>query len=204
MHAHRHAHIPPSTVLTAVAVTLLAAGVELAGSWRAGSLFLAADAVHLVAHLGIFGVLLIPMARWHEHGEDIATIGVLTLVLLVALGITYTSTRDLISPSNDPPEPAFMLLALVGLGANMTTAYLFKNPAETRWSFRAALAHELSDGALTVVGLAGALVISLFAWHWVDPSLSLVIGVWLGVWSMRLLQRRIRLGRGVWTLEEER
>lgn len=203
MHRHAHSHIPPRTVLTALAITMLAAAAELAGAWRGGSLFLAADAVHLVAHLGIFGVLLIPMARWHAQGEDIATIAVLTVILLIAVGITVASIRDVVATPDEPPDPSFMLLALLGLAANMGTAYLFKDPAETHWSFRVALAHELSDGALTVAGLLGALAIKLFAWHWVDPSLSLVIGVWLGVWSTRLLRRRIRLGPRVWTLEEE-
>lgn len=201
MHPHAHAHIPPRTVLTAMAVTLVAAGVELTGALNGRSLFLAADAVHLVAHLGIFGVLLIPTARWHERGEDVATIAVLVLILAVAIGITVTSVRELFAAADEPPRPSFMLLSILGLAANMTTAYLFKDPAETHWSFRAALAHELSDGALTVAGLAGALTIALFAWNWVDPALSLVIGGWLGLWSARLLGRRIRFGPGVF--EEE-
>jgi len=88
VHRHAsHAHIHPRTVLTAFAVTLLAAGAELAGSWSGRSLFLVADAVHLIAHLGIFGVLLIPTVRWHERGEDMATIVVLTVVFMIAIGI---------------------------------------------------------------------------------------------------------------------
>lgn len=213
MHRHAHSHIPPRTVLTALVITLAAAGVELAGAWQGGSLFLAADAVHLVAHLGIFGVLLIPISRRHALGrfgpaahervEDRATIAVLTLVLLIALGITGASLRHLASAPDEPPDPGLMLLALLGLAANMATAYLFKDPAETHWSFRAALAHELSDGALTIAGLAGALAIKLFAWHWVDPGLSLAIGAWLGVWSVRLLHRRVRSGPRAWTIEDD-
>ena len=121
---------------------------------------------------------------------------------MIAIGIMVASIRHMLGASDEPPDPGFMLLSLLGLGANMTTAYLFKSPAETRWSFRAALAHELSDGALTIAGLAGALAIKLFAWYWVDPSLSLVIAFWLGAWSARLLGRRLRLGRSVWTVDE--
>jgi Co/Zn/Cd efflux system component len=94
-----------------------------------------------------------------------------------------------------------MLLSILGLGANTTMAYLFRDPAETQWSFRAAPAHELSDGALTVAGLRGALAIKLFSWPWVDPGLSLAIGVWLGAWAARLVAR---FGRTTWTLEEGR
>jgi cobalt-zinc-cadmium efflux system protein len=205
IHRHGgHAHIPPGTVLAALGVTLVAAAVELVAAWHGSSRFLVADAVHLVAHLGIFGVLLIPTARWHESGEDMATITVLTFVLLIAVGITVSSLRALTAVPDGLPDPSFMLVALLGLGANMTTAYLFKDPAATRWSFRAALAHELSDGALTIAGLAGALCIRLFSWRWVDPGLSLAIGAWLGAWSTRLLARRFRQGRAGWMLEEER
>ena len=94
-----------------------------------------------------------------------------------------------------------MLLAVFGLGANLMTAFLFAAPSKTRWSFRAALAHELSDGALTVFGLLGALAIHFFGWHWVDPTLSLLVGLWLWVWTARLLLRWMRLGREAWMLE---
>jgi len=194
-----HPHVRPHTVLLALAVTLFAALIELFGSARSGSLFLAADASHLLAHIGIFFVLLIPTERrWHDRGEDFATIAVLLLVLSIATGIAWGSLNKLSDMPAEPPAPSFMLLALFGLGANLTTAYLFKSPAETQWSFRAALAHELSDGALTVVGLFGALAIKLFGFHWVDPGLSMAIALWLGIWSLRLLLRRVQIGRLAW------
>lgn len=200
-HHHLHRHVPPRTVLSALVITLAAAGVEFVGSWYGGSLFLFADATHLVAHLGIFAVLLIPAARWHERGEEIATLAVLALVVLIALGIMVSSGRELVAPRGELPNPTSMLLAALGLAANLATAYLFAAPSKTRWSFRAALAHELSDGALTVFGLLGALAIHFFGWHWVDPTLSLLVGLWLWGWAARLLLRWMRLGREAWMLE---
>jgi cobalt-zinc-cadmium efflux system protein len=195
-------------VLAAFAITLLAAGIELAGSLRGGSLFLAADAIHLLAHLGIFGVLLIPTSRRnsvpehaqiaHERVEDAVTISVLVLVLLIALGIAGLSLHGIAADAHEPPQPAWMLLACIGLAANIATACLLSKPARTFWSFRAALAHELSDGALTIVGLVGALFIKLLGWRWVDPALSLLIALWLGAWSIRLLAIRASRGRCAW------
>ncbi|HLY73961.1 MAG TPA: cation transporter [Planctomycetota bacterium] len=199
--ARTHSHVPAKLVLTATGITLLAGAVELLGAWRGRSLFLAADAIHLVAHLGIFGVLLIPPGRFHERGEDVTTVAVLLLVLIIAMGIAYASIRELISARGDAPEPLFMLLALIGLVANLATAYLLRKPAENLWSFRAALAHELSDGALTVVGLLGVPAIKIAGWPWVDPGLSLMIGAWLMAWSGRLLIRRVRGGPKIWGQE---
>src|SRR5438128_1836551 len=80
-------------------------------------------------------------------------IGVLGIVVIIALALTFHAADELHSGGLAPPVASYMLLALVGLAANLTTAYLFRDPAETRWSFRAALAHELADGALTIAGL---------------------------------------------------
>ena len=186
-------------VSVALAVTLLAAASELRGAWSAGSLFLVADVVHLVAHLGIFVVLLIPGG--HESGEDIATMAVLGIVVLIAAGIIATSINALLSAARHAPDPAFLLLSLLGLSANMTVAWLFRAPAASSWSFRAALAHEIADGVITVAGLAGALLIALFGWWWVDPGLSLAIGLWLDVWALRLVARRIRHGVSAWAVD---
>jgi cobalt-zinc-cadmium efflux system protein len=196
-----HHHVPARIVLLAMAATIAAASVEIVASWRGGSMFLAADAIHLLAHMAIFLVLLIPPTGWHDRGEDLASIGVVALVLTIASGIGLLSLRDLLRAGREPPHPALFLLSLAGLSANLFTALLFRRPSQEHWSFRAALAHELSDGALTIVGLGGALVIKLFALPWVDPALSLVIAAWLLFWAGRLAIRRVRSGAAAWRME---
>jgi cobalt-zinc-cadmium efflux system protein len=123
------------------------------------------------------------------------------LVLVIAAGIGLVSLHDLLHFDRKPPHPALFLLSLAGLSANLLTALLFRRPSEEHWSFRAALAHELSDGALTIAGLLGALAIKLFALRWVDPGLSLVIALWLIFWAGRLAIRRTRFGASAWRMD---
>jgi len=198
---HAHAHVSTRVVLIAAALTVAAASAELLGSRWSGSLFLTADAVHLIAHLGIFGILLLPTSRAHDRREDLASIAVLVIIALIACGIIGDAIEHLRASSGATPSPAFLGLSLLGLGANLATAYLFHDPARTRWSFRAALAHELADASITIIALAGAVAIALFAWSWVDAVLTLAVGVWLIVWATRLLVRRVRVGPRAWTLE---
>jgi cobalt-zinc-cadmium efflux system protein len=190
-------HVPAWRVGLAAALTLAAGLLELGISAHAGSLFLLADAVHLLAHLGIFLVLLLPPGRFHGEGEDVATVAVLVVVTAIAVWITLKSLRSLMTLPDVPPSAAAMLVSVVGLGANLVSAFLFRRPAATHFSFRAALAHELLDGGMTVAGWIGAGFIALFGWRWVDPALSLFIGGWLGLWAARLLFRRAREGAGV-------
>ena len=181
----------------AAAITVLAGGVELFASQASGSLFLLADAVHLLAHLGIFLVLLIPPGRLHGASEDLGAVAVLAIVVAIAGWVVWLSVDHLLHPPEELPDAAAMLVALLGLAANTCSALLFRKPAETHFSFRAALAHELSDGGMTLAGLAGAGCIALFGWHWVDPTLSLLMGSWLGFWALRLLVRRALRGAEV-------
>ncbi|HTA21067.1 MAG TPA: cation transporter [Polyangia bacterium] len=186
----------PGRVFIAAAVTVLSAAVEVVVARRAGSFFLLADAVHLLAHLAIFGVLLS-----QRHGsavrDDVSSCAVLTIVLAIAGVIGIDSLRAL-RVSEVEPRPAAFLFSLFGLAANLITAGLFREPSLTRWSFRAALVHELSDASLTLVGLLGAVAIAFFHLSWVDPGLSLVIATWLSIWAGRLLLRRVLHGPGVW------
>jgi Co/Zn/Cd efflux system component len=113
-----HEHAPARRVLGAVGITVVAAAVELAGSWSGRSLFLVADAVHLLSHVGIFAVLLAPRRWWHERWEDRTALAVLGLVAAIAVGITATSVYGLARGVDRPPDPALMLLSLFGLTAN--------------------------------------------------------------------------------------
>jgi len=141
-------------VLAAAGITLLVALIELLGSRFAGSLFLVSDAIHLLAHLAIFTVLLIPRRRGGDR-EDLLTCGILVLILFIGAALGRESMEGLLR-ARPAPAPALLLLSLAGLAANLLTSFLFRDPARVRWSFRAALAHELSDAALTVIALEGA------------------------------------------------
>ena len=195
-----HTHVAPRRVLAAAAVTSLAAAVELAASWSGGSLFLQADALHLIAHLGIFLVLLLPTTQGHDRREDIATSIVLALVLFIAAAVGFEAVCNLAHVAA-APRPQVLLFSLLGLCANLVSAWLFRDPAQRRWSFRAALAHELSDAAMTLAGLLGAGAIALFGLRWVDPLLSLGIAAWLALWAGRLVVRRMRFGPAAWRVE---
>lgn len=149
-------------VTVALGVTLFAAAGELGGAQASGSLFLVGDAVHLVLHTAIFGILLIPDARARTHSADRATIAILVVVLAVAIAIVLTAAQELHSGGREAPEARFILLSLCGLAANTISAWLLRDPARSIASFRPAVAHELADGMITLVALAGALAISLY------------------------------------------
>jgi len=172
-----------------MAVTIAAATIELHASYRGSSLFLASDALHLFAHVGIFAALLVPPGSLRGRGEGLATLGVVGSVLAIALLQAGSALRALLWGGSPPPAATTLLFSLVGLAANIASAAFLKAGADLRASFRAALAHELSDGALTIAALAGAVAIQLWGLGWVDPALCLATAISLATWCIRLLAR---------------
>jgi cobalt-zinc-cadmium efflux system protein len=167
-------------------ITLFAGGWELFAAWYGRSLFLLADAVHLLAHMGIYGALLIPRRAWNHRGERVGTSVVLLVVVGVACGIVWESASGLVK-GHERAEPAAYLTSLLGLGANLVTAWMFRDPARRQLSFLAAFVHELSDGGVTVLALVGAGIMALTGWRWIDSALGLGLGVWLVGWSLKWL-----------------
>jgi cobalt-zinc-cadmium efflux system protein len=178
--------VPSRAVLAAAAVTLSAGFIELGGAWLGHSLFLTADAVHLLAHLLIYGALLVPRQAWGGRGEQVGTLGVLMVLELVALGIIGASVRDLLGDRANPDARA-LLLSVVGLCANGVSAWLLQPPSQARLSIRVALVHELADGFMTILALLGSVLVYFLGWRWVDPVLSLGVGAWLLLWAGRWL-----------------
>jgi len=176
-------------VLLSAGITLAAALVEFAGARLGRSLFLTADAVHLVAHIAIYAALLMPRRR---GGRDAPTIAVLAIVLLIAVVIVATAALDLLR-GPDRVAASTLLLSIVGLGANVATAALLSSSARVGLSFRVAFVHELLDGVLTVAALVGAALIALKGWNFVDSALSIALGVWLFVWALGHLGRIARM-----------
>jgi cobalt-zinc-cadmium efflux system protein len=184
-------------ILAAAAITVVAALVEVLAARAGGSLFLIADALHLLAHLGIFLVLLAAAPTRDGEREDSAVLAVLIIILCIGVGMALASARRLLGPPS-PVRPGFIFFSVLGLAANLVTAALLRRPAERRLSFRAAVIHELWDGLLTVIALFGAGAIALLDWRWVDPALSLLVSLWLLAWAAHLIARRVRHGRVAW------
>ena len=159
----------------AACITVLAGGVELFSSHASGSLFLLADAVHLLAHLGIFLVLLIPPGRLHGASEDLGAVAVLLIIMAIAGWLLWLSVDRLLRPPEgcrprrdaDRPRRADSEHLL---GAALPQS----RPRPTSPSARRSRT-SCSDGAMTLGGLAGAGCIAVFRWRRVDPTLGLVI-----------------------------
>jgi cobalt-zinc-cadmium efflux system protein len=172
-------------VTLAYIVLLVVAGL------RAHSLALLSEAGHnlsdFVALLMSWGAVYLqgrpPSARktfgYNRAGVLVAFVNGLSLVL-IAFYIFYEAFRRLQAPV-DVHAGIMIWVAAAGVVMNGAIALLLMR-GRRDINLRSALLHEIGDTLSTAAVIAGGIVIALTGQRWIDPALSVGIGVMI-LWS---------------------
>jgi cobalt-zinc-cadmium efflux system protein len=172
-------------VTLAYIVLLVVAGL------RAHSLALLSEAGHnlsdFVALLMSWGAVYLqgrpPSARktfgYHRAGVLVAFVNGLSLVL-IAFYILYEAFRRLQAPV-DVHAGIMIWVAAAGVVMNGAIALLLMR-GHRDINLRSALLHEIGDTLSTAAVIAGGIMIALTGERWIDPALSVGIGVMI-LWS---------------------
>jgi cobalt-zinc-cadmium efflux system protein len=196
---HAHSHAPANFGLAfAVGIALNAAYVVAEAVWGvlANSLSLLADAGHnlgdvlslAVAWLATWLVRRAPSARYTyglRSSSILAALSNAAVLLLVTGAIAWAAILRLVHPA-PAGGVTMMAVAAGGVAVNAFTAWMFASGRKGDVNIRAAFQHMASD-ALVALGVvvAGAGVLAT-GWLWIDPVVSLVIGLMIvaGTWSL--------------------
>jgi cobalt-zinc-cadmium efflux system protein len=196
--AHTHIHINDFTrsTIRRLALSLaLTAGfvvVEVVAGLFANSLALLTDAAHNATDaiaLGLTWWALRITTRpsnagktygYHRAGILVALVNSTTLVL-IALGIFYDAYKRLMAP----PEVKADVLIGVGLAAiavNLVTALLVRQGSQHDLNIKSTYFHLMGDVLSTIGAVAAGIVIRFTGMNWLDPVVSIFIGL-LILWN---------------------
>lgn len=203
---HAHAHAPQSFNAAfgiAVAFNLIFTLFQLFFAFMANSMSLMADAMHnfgdvlgLVLAWGANWLLTKPARKRYSYGYKRTTIlaALTNALILVATSavISYESIYKLlhISPIN---EKIVIIVALIGIVINASTALLFMRGANHDLNIKGAFLHLLGDALISMGVVLSAIAIYYMGWTWLDPLVGLLIVtiiLW-GTWG--LLRDSVRL-----------
>lgn len=205
-HAHDHHHAPQSfnkafgiAVLLNFAFTLFQATYAL----LANSMGLLADAAHnfgdvfgLVLAWGANWLLTLPATKRYSYGFKRTTIiaaltNALILVATSAL-ITYESIYKFwhLTQIN---EKIVIIVALIGIVINTSTAMLFMKGASDDLNIKGAFLHLLGDAFISIGVVISGILIFYTKQLWIDPlvGLFIVLIILWGTWGM--LRDSVRL-----------
>lgn len=190
-------------LLAALVITFVFMGAEWAGGLLTGSLALLADAGRMASDVG--ALLLALFALWiakrpsstlrsfgYHRAEILAALGNV-LALWVIVGYIVWEAVQRFSDQTTVVAGPMLLIAILGLAANGTSAWILHRASAKSLNMRGAMLHVMSD-ALGSVGAitAGALMLA-FGWYSADPLISLFISLLILLSSGRLLWQTLHV-----------
>jgi cobalt-zinc-cadmium efflux system protein len=202
-HDHAHSHAPAGAVSgvnqaflwgillnTAFLITEVIYGV------RSHSLALVADATHNFGD--VLGLVLAWIAAWlsGRQATDHRTYGFRRAGILAALvngslllvavgGILWEAMQRFTAPA--PIQGMTMIVvASIGTVINLGSALLFLRGDHRDLNIRGAFLHLLADAGVSLGVVVAGLAILATGWNWLDPTVSLMVGliVLMGTWPL--------------------
>lgn len=203
-HSHAHSHQSSSPILLALIFANASFVIaEIIYAYLANSASLLGDGIHnlgdvlglSLAYLANLSLKRKPSLQYSygfKHSTILAAfINALFLLMSTAL-ILRESFAKFISPS---PIDTHIVLWFSGLGLliNAISAFALKPEAEHDLNFQSTLIHFAYDAVISAGVFVSAFIIARTQWHWLDPSLGLIIAIFMLISSVGLIRQSLRL-----------
>lgn len=199
-HTHGPSHLPAHGVHRAFLLGILLNTAflvtEVVYGVRSHSLALVADAAHNFGD--VLSLVLAWSAAWlgGRQATDRRTYGFRRAGILAALvngslllvavgGILWEALRRFAAP--EPTQGMTMILvASIGTVINLGSALLFLRGDHRDLNIRGAFLHLLADAGVSLGVVVAGLTILATGWSWLDPAVSLTVGliVLIGTWPL--------------------
>jgi cobalt-zinc-cadmium efflux system protein len=197
---HRHSSGPDAhrSLKAALFITATFLGAEFVGGLYTNSLALLADAGHMLTDVAALSLSLFAIRFASRRATPRKTYGFYRVEILaallngvflsvVALSIFYEAFRRFANP---PVVKAdwMLVVAIVGLLANLASAYLLFGKHHESLNVRGAFFHVLTDAIGSVGAILASIAIIVSGYNLADPLISVVVAV-LILWSSWILIR---------------
>lgn len=190
-------------LLASILITTLTLAAEVVGGILTGSLALLSDAAHVFMDifalaLSYGAVRLAQRAPSARHSFGFRRMKVLaafingTTLLVVAIEIFREAYNRFFTSEHILAGPMLMI-AGIGLGANLLVALVLRGHDHDDLNARAAFLHVLGDALSSVGVIAAGLIILFTGWYWVDTVASILIGIVIVTGAWRVLKETIHI-----------
>jgi len=192
--AHHHPHTSSSgqiekNLFVTMLLNFLITVVEIAGGIVSGSLSLLSDAIHnfsdgiaiIVSYIAI-RLSKRPRTLRHTFGLKRAEILAAIINASTLIIISFFLIKEAVERFSNPTPitgSLMLIVAVVGLIANVVGTILLKKGSEGNINIRAAYIHLLSDAVSSFAVIIGAVCIIAFNISWIDPALTILISLYI-------------------------
>ena len=201
-HDHNN-EIKENRFVLALALTGLIFLAEFIGGFWTHSLALLSDSAHVFMDAFALGLSYLAIRAAKLPADDKHTYGYHRMQVLAALVngatlflISFEILREAWSRFQNPETVSagpMLVIAIIGLVVNLIVAFTLSAHDHDDLNTRAAFLHVLGD-ALASVGVIAVGVTLLFVnWNWLDPLVSVLIGILILFSSGRVLKESVHI-----------
>jgi cobalt-zinc-cadmium efflux system protein len=202
-HTHNKALSVGSKLKFSIILTGLILAAEVIGGFISNSLALLSDAGHVATDIMALSLSWYalkqaerpPSSRmtfgYHRVGVIVAIANAVSIFAIAGI-IIYEAYRRL----QQPPEVNSLLMmtvALVGLGVNLFVTFWLRGEQKGNLNVRSAFWHAFGDALASIGVIVGGAVMFLTGWFWVDPLISVLISLVIGLAAWRILREGLRV-----------
>ena len=204
IHHHESCHLKstsskPLKIVLAIVLVIMVA--EVIGGILSGSLALLGDAGHMLVDalalgLSLFAITIArkPASPTRTYGyhrvEIIAALANGTILMLISIYIFYEAYQRF-SNLPDIQTPLMLIIAAVGLLANIAGIFLLKQASHANLNIKAAFWHIIGDTISSVGVIIAGLIIHFTGWSIVDPIIAVFIGAIILWGAVRIVKESV-------------
>ena len=206
-HNHTHAHdvsnVKGINLLITMLLNLAITVAEVIGGIYSGSLSLLSDALHNLSDMlsivvSYFAIKISQKSNdekrtfGYKRSTIIAAVVNSTVLIVISLFLFKEAYFKFITPEKINGV-IVIWVALIGLIANALGAYLLNKGSHDDINMKSTYLHLISDALSSVGVVIGGIIIYYFNIYWVDPILTIIIGIYVLKESYEILKQAINI-----------
>lgn len=202
-HHHHHKEVQGRNLLLTILLNILITAAQVVGGIISGSLALLSDALHNFSD--VLSLVISYVANrlgrkaassnrtfGYKRAEIIAAFVNSASLLVVAILLIKEAVERFLEPET-VGSGIVISLSLLGIAANGFSVWLLRSTAKGNMNMRSAYLHLFTDMLASVAVLVGGILMYFFGWYWIDPLLTVLIGLYLIYMGYDLLRSSTRV-----------
>lgn len=177
--------------------------VEVIAGFSNNSLALLTDAGHNLSDVGSLLLSLIAFKLAKVKSNDRFTYGYKkttilaslfnAVILLTAVGAILWEAVNRFSSPREIQGFSVAIVALIGIAINSVTAFMFFRNRKKDLNIKGAYLHLFADALVSLGVVIGGIIMYYTGFYWIDPILSIIIGVVILYGTFGLLKDSLKL-----------
>jgi len=202
MHSHNENN-KESRLIISAGLNLATTVAQIIGGIFSGSLSLISDALHNLSDTVALVISFFAVRLAKRKNTEAQTFGYKRAEILAALfnacALVVVSVflfKEAFARFSHPhPINSVLMLSVasIGLIANIISVFLLKAHAHEDLNIRAAYVHLFSDFLSSIAVIIGAVAILISKAYWIDPALTILIGVYVLKEGYKIIEESTRI-----------